>query len=119
MTTENDSMEWKKIVKVLAVLAAVYLGAYCSLRISKVLVHQEVALVNRTDATKDGRHICYFMHQDIGHGSFTDSDNYNKINTPGIAVRAGKCFFYPLVKIEVSYYRLTRPTETLETVCQQ
>ena len=109
----------KKIILFFVVFSLIYSGSYCCLRLSKVLVHQEVALVNKTGAMKEGRAICYFIHQDIGHGSFVDSDNYNKIKSPGVAVRIGKCFYYPLIKLEVSYWRFTRPREICESGCSQ
>jgi hypothetical protein len=111
-------MKRKKTVIVLIVLS-VYMSSYCLLRLSKVLVHQEVALVNKTNASKNGRAICYFIHHDIGRGSFTDDNNYNKINTPGAFARISKCVYHPLVKTEISYYRHTQPREILETVCDQ
>ena len=104
---------------IFAIFSVIYMGSYCCLRLSKVLVHQEVAFVNKTGAKRGGRAICYFIHQDIGHGSFVDSDNYNKINSPGVAVRIGKCFYYPLVKLEISYWRFTRPRVIYESICSQ
>jgi hypothetical protein len=89
------------------------------LRLSKVLVHQKVSLVSHTNPIKDGRAIAYFIHHDIGRGSFTDSDNFNKINTPGAFARISKFVYYPLVKTEISYYSHTQPTEILETICDQ
>jgi hypothetical protein len=111
-------MKRKRIALIIAAVSVFYMVSYCVLRLSKALVHQEVALINNTDATRDGRAMCYFIHQDIGHGSFVDSDNYNKINSPGVAVRLAKCFYFPLVKLEVSYWRLTRPRDILESRCQ-
>ncbi|MHC4266523.1 MAG: hypothetical protein ACYSUK_11420 [Planctomycetota bacterium] len=105
--------------RIFAIFLLIYMGSYCCLRLSKVLVHQEVSLVNRTGTQSGGRAICYFIHQDIGHGSFTDSDNYNRINSPGVVVRLGKFFYYPLVKLEVSYWRLIRPRYIYETTCSE
>ncbi len=113
------NMKRKRIALIIAAVSLFYMGAYGILRLSKALVHQEVALVNKTDAARDGRAISHFIHHDIGHGSFVDSDNYNKINSPGVAVRFAKCFYFPLVKLEVSYWRLTRPREILESWCSE
>jgi hypothetical protein len=82
-------------------------------------VHQEVSLVNRTGAKRGEQAICYFIHQDIGHGSFTDSDNYNRINSPGAVVQIVKLFYYPLVKLEVSYWRHVRPGYVYESTCSE
>ena len=109
----------KKNARILAIFLLIYMGSYSCLRLSKVLVHQEVSLINRTGTKKAGRAICYFIHQDIGHGSFTDSDNYNRINSPSVVVRLGKIFYYPLVKLEVSYWRLVRPRYIYESICSQ
>ena len=95
------------------------MGSYCCLRLSKVLVHQEVAFINRTDAKRHGRAICYCIQQNIGHGSFVESGNYNKIRAPGLAVRIVKGIYYPLVKLEVSFWKTRRPEEVLESGCQQ
>jgi len=109
-------MKRKKTALIFAIFSLIYMGSYCCLRLSKVLVHQEVALVNKTGIKRRGRAICYFIHQDISHGNFVNPDNYNKINSPSVAVRIGKCFYYPLVKLEVSYWRFTRPREIYETI---
>ena len=114
-------MKRKKVAVLFAVISVIYMGSYFCLRFSKLLVHQEVALVNHGDSgiTREGPAICYFIHQDIGHGSYVDSDNYNKVNTPGIAVRIAKSFYYPLVKLELSYWENTRPSAIYETICNQ
>ncbi len=104
---------------IFAIFSVIYMVSYCCLRLSKVLVHQEVAFVNKTGANRGGRAICYFIHQDIGHGSFTDSDNYNRINSPGVIVQIGKFFYYPIIKLEVSYWRCIRPGYIYETTCSQ
>jgi hypothetical protein len=106
----------KKIVIAL-ILVSVYLSSYGLLRLSKVLVHQEVALGNNSNATKDGKAIVYFINHEIGRGSFTN--NYNKMKTPGAFARISKCIYYPLAEAEIAYYRNTRPTEILETICDQ
>jgi hypothetical protein len=107
----------KKNALIFAIFLLVYMGSYCCLRLSKVLVHQEVAFVNRTGTNRGGRAICYSIHQDIGHGSFTDSGNYNRINSPGVVVQIGKFFYYPIVKLELSYWRFIRPAYIYETTC--
>ena len=107
----------KKQTLIFAIFLLIYTASYCCLRLSKMLVHQEVAFVNKTRTTKDGRNICYFIHQDIGHGSFIDPDNYNRINSPGVAVRIGKCLYYPLVKLEISYWKFIRPQHIYESTC--
>lgn len=112
-------MRRKHKILIVAAFPLLYMGSYCGLRLFKVLVHQEVALINRTGAMKDGRAICYFIHQDIGRGSFTDSGNYNRIRPPGAGVRLAKRFYFPLVELELSYWRSTRRGEILEAICQQ
>lgn len=112
-------MKRKHKILIAAAFPLLYTGSYCGLRLFRVLVHQKVALINRTGAMKDGRAICYFIHQDIGRGSFTDSDNYNKIRPPSTPVRLAKRFYLPLVELELSYWKLKQPGEILETICDQ
>ena len=112
-------MKQKRNVLIAIVFLLVYAGSYCCVRLLKMLVHQEVAFVNTTNITKGGRAICYFIHHDIGHGSFTDEDNYNMIKSPSTATRIGKCLYYPLVKLEVAYWQRTQPREIYETICSQ
>ncbi len=109
-------MRRKKTV-IAFILVSVYLSSYGLLRLSKVMVHQEVALGNNSNATKDGKAIVYFIHHDIGCGSLTN--NYNKMKTPSSFARISKCIYYPLVGAEIAYYRNARPTEILETICDQ
>ncbi|MHC4742490.1 MAG: hypothetical protein ACYS8Z_11300 [Planctomycetota bacterium] len=112
-------MKRKHKILIAAAFPLLYMGSYCGLRLFNVLVRQEISLINRTDAMKDGRAICYFVHQDIGRGSPTDPDNYGRIRQPTAAVRLAKRFYLPLVELELSYWRSTRPGEILETICDQ
>ena len=112
-------MKRKKAVLICALGLLVYAGSYCCVRVSKQLVHQEVALVNTTSITHDGQGVCYVIHHDIGRGSFTDADNYNTIRPPSAAARIGQLCYYPLVKLELSYWQLARPQYIYESVCSE
>jgi len=112
-------MKRKPKILIIILFPLLYLSSYCGLRLFKVLVHQEAALINNTEARKDGRAICYFIRQDIGRGSLVDSDNYNTIRPSATAVRLAKHFYFPLVELELSYWRIAHPREILEAICQQ
>jgi hypothetical protein len=109
-------MKRKKTVIAFIVLS-VYLSSYCLLRLSKALVHQKVFLV-KTGFTGDGRSIRHILH-DIGRGSYTDSDNYNKTKTPGAFAVASKSIYYPLVKLEISYWKYSQPDEIFTEWCSE
>ncbi len=104
---------------IFTIILSIYTVSYFCLRFSKMLVHQEVALVNKTGETKNERGVCCYIHQDVGHGSFVDEDSYNIIKPPGTVVKIGKCFYYPLAKLEILYWKLTRPRYIYETVCAE
>ena len=110
-------MKRKRVIIFFAILS-VYLSSYCLLRLSKVLVHQKVYLVNKVGHTSTGRRI-RFIHHDIGRGSFTDSDNFNKTKTPGAFAQIKKCVYYPLVKLEISYWKYMQPDEIINEGCMQ
>ena len=66
---------------------------------------------------REGRAVCYFVYQDIGHGNFIDNDG--KVQSPLVVVRIAKGIYYPLIKLEVSFWKIRRPQEIVEEVCQQ
>lgn len=65
-------------------------------------------MLTKTGYTGDGRIILHILH-DIGRGSYTDSDNYNKTKTPGALAQLSKFIYYPLVKLEISYWEHSQP----------
>ena len=113
------NVKGKKAILISLLTLLAYAGLYGCLRLSKQLVHQEVSLIDRTGMRKNGRSVCYMIHHDIGRGSYTDEHNYNKVKSPSTAVQISKHLFYPLVKLEVTYWNLKIPRYIYETVCDQ
>ena len=107
----------KKALLICALIFLAYTGSYCCLRLSKQLVHQEVSLIEKADMRIDGRAVCYTIHHDIGRGSFVDENNFNAIRSPSTAVQISKCLYYPLVRLEVAYWKSKSPRYILETIC--
>lgn len=105
-------MKREKALMIAVVISLAYAGSYCCVRLSKLLVHQQVSLATNTPPG-----VCYIIHHEIGRGSFVDDKN--AIKTPTAATQTGRLFYFPLVKLELSYWKLSRPRYIYETVCQQ
>ena len=120
-----DNMKRKRLLIFLAIVSFAYISSYCALRLSNLLVHQEIALIYRESPSSSNHtegyqpSICYTIHHDIGRGSLTDDNNYNKINTPSKPVKIAKILYYPLIKMEIKYWNTTGPKAIYETICTQ
>ena len=109
----------KKLFLICAFILFMYAVSYGCLRVSKQLVHQEIAIIEKTGMRIDGRAVCYIIHHDIGRGSYVDENRFNVKRSHGTAVQISKYFYYPLVKLEVAYWKSQKPQYILETVCSQ